>query len=202
MIRSLLSAYLLMLLATPAMAQSASGAPPATYILQVSSNLECSGIEVELVPRGDRPKVTLSFDDQAYSAVTLEPGTYAFGPVSCLQDDQDARVFDSLVGSLQPISVTSGQAYFGGTLIIEEDVSDAIVTPDIVDNCVRGTGRFRKEPRDECRDGTGIDGSAKRSALVNFYTPYLSDEELARVRSAFAADPEQLRYLPLTVQGS
>lgn len=182
--------------ALPALASEQAAPSPATYILQVASNLECDALDVELISENQETRATIAFGAKAFGAVSVTPGTYTFGTVTCYQGANGTEEFDQLSASLPALQLASGSAYFGGKLILEDSrQTGAQDAPDVVNQCIRGTGRFRKEPADDCRDGIGIDTGPTR--IVNFYTPPLSDDEVAQVRAAFSATPAQLLYMPL-----
>ena len=188
----------LMGLGSAAASETDPAAAPATFVLQVASNLECESLRFELIETDTAERHSLTFGSGAFSAVQLRPGRYAFGPVSCEAGKYGTETFDQLGKTLAPMSLLSGQAYYGGKVILESaPVASASGEPDVVNNCIRGTGRFRKEPNDDCRDGIGIETDSEAAHLVNFYLPAQSDEDVSRVRSAFKASPEQLLYMPL-----
>lgn len=168
-----------------------------TYILEVATNLNCAQLDIELRDQASDQIHTLTYGAGAFGAVALPAGSYAFGEVSCVKPDADPQVLDALQSTLTPIEIASGQAYFGGRLVIQETDLASAETPDIVDNCIRGTGRFRKEPNDRCRDGIGIDGAIERNTTVSFYTPSLGASDLNKVRTALGADDATLMYQPI-----
>ena len=182
--------------AMPALASEQAVPTPATYILQVASNLECEALDVELISEDRDTRATIAFGTKAFGAASITPGTYTFGTVTCHQGSNGTETFDQLSTALPALQLASGRAYFGGKLMLEHSRDlGAEDAPDVVNQCIRGTGRFRKEPTDDCRDGIGIDTGPAR--IVNFYMPHLSDDEVAQVRAAFSATPEQLLYMPL-----
>lgn len=173
---------------------------PATYILQVASNLNCAQLDVQLLDAQDQSAGALLFHTGAFSATSLEPGTYSLGTITCHDGANGTEAFDHLRTAIAAFSVESGQAYFGGNLIIEASATAPDASePDVVTKCIRGTGRFRKEPSDDCRDGAGIDTQRQPGQAVNFYAPQLEDSDLDRIRTAFSASEDELLYMPLEV---
>jgi len=193
---------LLTLLSAAANAVSAADTQslPSTYILQVSSNLECQSLEIELLPKDGAHPHVISFETGAFGAASLPPAEYNFGAVTCHEGARGTETFEMLKGTLRPVSVKAGQAYFGGKLIIKEIEQAASTTPDLIDNCVRGTGRFRKESSNECRDGVGVSGKAAVEKIVNFYMPPLKKDEIDEIRDALNASEDQLVYMPITAK--
>ena len=172
--------------------------PPATYVLQVASNLNCAQLDVEVRDEAGQSAGVLVFHTGAFAAVDLSPGNYYLGTVTCHDGDNGTETFDQLADAMAPFSVASSQAYLGGKLIIQTSRAEPHdSSPDVVDECVRGTGRFRKEPNDDCRDGVGIATERAAARAVNFYAPPLKDDEINRIRTAFAASEEDLLYMPL-----
>lgn len=195
-------------LAISALALASSGtghanetpAPSATYILQVASNLNCAQLDVQLLDPAGQSAGALVFHTGAFAATELAPGTYALGTLTCHDGDHGTQAFDHLKDTIAPFSLASGQAYFGGELILQATLSEPDESaPDVVSQCIRGTGRFRKEPADECRDGVGIATERVAGRAVSFYAPRLEAGDLDRIRAAFSATEAQLRYLPLEV---
>lgn len=198
MIKHLFAGLLVCLIPSATSAQGAPSAPEAQFILQVSSNLDCDTLDVELHSVGGQHTGKLVYTSNAFSAASLPADTYQFGQVTCYDGANGTQAFDALQTMSEPFQLQPGQAYLSGKLVVMqiEDSTDQSL-PDIVDECVRGTGRFRKEPRDDCRDGTGIKGDRETARAVNFYAPQLTQDEIASIRSAFSATEEQLIYLPL-----
>ena len=170
---------------------------PSTYVLEVSSNLECARLEIEMVARDQKASAELVFGDGAFSAAELSPGDYTLGTITCVDSHRGTETFDLLSQSAAPISLKPGQAYFGGRLVIQEAVDVNGSTPSVLDNCVRGTSRFRKEESDDCQDGVGVNGGRPASKSVSLYAPKLKQTEIDRVRSALNATQEQLIYMPI-----
>ncbi|NQY13935.1 MAG: hypothetical protein HRT81_08770 [Henriciella sp.] len=198
MIKHLFAGLLVCLIPSATNAQSAPSAPEAQFILQVSSNLDCDTLNVELRSVSGEHTGKLVYSSNAFSAASLPAGTYQFGQVTCFDGPNGTQAFDALKTMSGPFQLQPGHAYLSGKLVVMQTEDTAVQTlPDVVDNCVRGTSRFRKEPRDDCRDGTGIKGDRKTASAVNFYAPLLTPDEIASIRSAFSATEEQLIYLPL-----
>lgn len=171
--------------------------PPSTYVLEVSSNLECAQLEIEMISRDQQTSAELVFGGGAFSATELAPGDYTFGQITCVDGHRGTESFDLLAQSAAPISVKPGQAYFGGRLVIQEVIDDTASAPQVLDNCIRGTSRFRKEQSNDCRDGVGVDGERAVSKSVSLFAPKLKQGEIDRVRGALNATEEQLIYMPI-----
>ena len=175
---------------------------PSTYILEVSSNLDCAQLEIKMGSRDQKTSAELIFGNGAFSAADLSPGEHTFGDITCVGGHRGTETLDLLSQSAAPISLKAGQAYYGGRLIIQEVVDETGSAPRVLDNCIRGTGRFSKEQRDDCRDGIGVSGEPAVSMSVSLYTPQLEQAEIDRVRGALNATEEQLIYMPIeTSQG-
>ena len=170
---------------------------PSTYVLEVSSNLDCAQLEIEMVSSDRKTSAELVFGTGAFSAAELAPGDYSFGTITCVDGHRGTESFDLLSQSAAPISLKPGQAYFGGRLVIQEAIDETASAPNVLDNCIRGTSRFRKEQSDDCRDGIGVDGKRAVSKSVNLYSPKLEQTEIDRVRSALNATEDQLIYMPI-----
>jgi hypothetical protein len=172
-------------------------ASPATYIMQVTSNLSCETLDIELVSQADDTRKNIRFTSSAFSAVEVPSGAYSFGDVICT-NEENAQTHDLLSEKMPPLNFSAGQAYYGGRIIFQELVTvDPNGVPDVLDNCTRGTSRARGANSNECRDGVGVNTSAKTNTQINVYLPEVTDEELAVVRNAMSATKEQLLYLPL-----
>ena len=170
---------------------------PSTYVLEVSSNLECAQLEIEMIARDQQASAELVFGEGAFSAAELAPGDYSFGQITCIDGHRGTETFDLLAQSAAPISLQPGQAYFGGRLVIQEAVDETASAPRVLDNCIRGTGRFRKEQNNDCRDGVGVDGERAVSKSVSLFAPKLQQNEIDRVRDALNATEAQLIYMPI-----
>jgi hypothetical protein len=196
--RSFLFSFVFFLGSVPGIAISANSSP-ATYIMQVSSNLSCDTLDIELISQADDARQHIRYGSSAFAAVELPSGTYAFGDVTCT-NRKDAKAYDLLSDKIAPIHLNAGQAYYAGRMIFEEIVTmDAIGSPDVFSNCTRNISRARGKSINQCRDGVGVDTSAPTSKQINVYRPEVTDEDVAVVRSAFSATKEQLLYLPLKI---
>ena len=194
--RSILLPFLFILGPVPASAAFAEPSP-ATYIMQVTSNLSCETLDIVLISQADNTHENIRFKSSAFSAVDLPSGAYTFGNVICTNKGR-AQVHDLLRDKISPLYLIAGQAYYGGRLIFQEIVTvDANGSPDVISNCTRITTRARGKSSNECRDGIGVDTSAQTSTQINAYLPEVIDEDIALVRSAFSATKDQLLYLPL-----
>jgi hypothetical protein len=194
--RSILIAFLFILGLVPATAAVAEPSP-ATYIMQVTSNLSCETLDIVLISQADNTHENIRFKSSAFSAVDLPSGAYTFGDVICTKK-RSTQEHDLLRDKIAPLYLTAGQAYYGGRIIFQEIVTaDANGSPDVISNCTRITTRARGKSSNECRDGIGVDTSAQTSTQINAYLPEVIDEDIALVRSAFSATKDQLLYLPL-----
>jgi len=167
-----------------------------TYILQVSSNLGCDNLDIELTSNKlDTPKF-LKFNSSAYAGVDLPQGDYSFGNVICL--DKDGRqTFDVLSEKIMPLSFSAGKVYYGGRLIFQKvDNPDSDRAPNVLDNCTQMISRKRVSSN-ECRDGVGVETSAQTRYQVNVFAPEVTDKDIEVVRSALSMSESQLLYLPI-----
>lgn len=182
----------------PALAKSSDTAA-ATYIMQLSSNLNCDMIDIAFVSEKDGTQKHIKFGSGAFAATQLPAGNYSFGDITCVNEDK-TQTFDVLSKILKPVNIKSGKTYYAGRMIFQEvSATDANGIPEVLDNCTRVMSRARGETSNECRDGAGVDTSAKNAKQLNVYVPDVTDEDIARVRKALSATPEQLQYLPLKV---
>jgi len=195
--RSILLPFLFILGPVPAAAVIAEPSP-ATYIMQVTSNLSCETLDIELISQADNTHQNIRFKSSAFSAVELPAGAYTFGDVICT-NKESAQVHDLLSEKIAPFYLTAGQAYYGGRIIFQELVTvDPNGSPKDLNNCPRIISRARGESSNECLTAvTGIYPSAQTSTQINVYLPEVLDEDIALVRSALSATKEQLLYLPL-----
>lgn len=155
-----------------------------------------------MIALDQKTSAELVFGEGAFSAAELAPGDYTFGKITCVDGHRGTESFDLLAQSAAPISVKPGQAYFGGRLVIQEVTDETGSAPRVLDNCIRGTSRFRKEQSNDCRDGVGVDGERPVSKSVSLFAPKLKQGEIDRVRGALNATEEQLIYMPIeTAQG-
>ncbi len=177
-----------------AFAQSADFAP-ATYILQVSSNLSCETLNIQLVSESGESRQNLTYSKNAFASTSLAPGSYVFGDVTCSNGDNQ-ETLDVLKGKIAPLHVATGQAYYGGRIIFQEVATDER-TPKTLSDCPYVNSRQRGEKSNNCQDGIGVDASVTKQ--VNVYAPDVTDEHIAEVRNALSVSKEQLLYLPLKV---
>lgn len=171
----------------------------ARFILQLSSNLNCDKIEIELVSQLDLRSQTLQFIPEAFAGAKLAKGSYKYGDVKCISNNA-IQTFDSLLSELHVVSVSSGNTVFGGKLIIKQTtLNENQTTPDVLDNCNRNISRARGEANNACRSGVGVNTSIDKSAVINVYAPKLSGAEIERVRATLQVSERDFVYLPLSV---
>lgn len=175
---------------------------PATLILQATSNLGCEELTLDLQNKATDTSGKIVFKSGAFSSVSLPEGTYTFGTVSCIEGSRGTQTFESLSDTLAPISVKAGKAYFLGELVVQETLTQKGKEETlVVDNCMSGSDRAAKSSNGgECRDGIGPSKKTKEIWTIDFYTPEMTDSDIQRVRTALAATPEQLPYLPLVAK--
>lgn len=196
MVRSVLIPLVFVLGSIPAFVVSANPSQ-ATYILQVTSNLNCETLDIELVSQANDTRENIRFTTSAFAAVDVPSGAYSFGNVICT--NKGRLQAHSLLGEkMALLNFSAGQAYYGGRVIFQELVTtDPTGAPDVLDNCTQSISRARGERSNECRDGTGVDTSAKTNTQINVYLPDVTDEDIELVRTALTVTKEQLLYLPL-----
>ena len=78
----------------------AQGQGPATYILQVSSNLGCDTLEIEVVSTKDQSSQRLIYKTSAFAATVLPAGDYVFGGVTCTKTMTNSPLICSRTRSL------------------------------------------------------------------------------------------------------
>ncbi|MGB3726036.1 MAG: hypothetical protein WA981_09750 [Glaciecola sp.] len=192
--RSLLTTALL-LGATSFTFANTSQAVTATYILQVSSNLNCESLAIELQSTQSANKQYIQFGAGAFAAATLPDTTYEFGEVSCTKDN-DTQRYDLLKGKMSPLTVEAGKTYYGGRIIFKEapfvDTNDA---PDELSECTNMRGSQRGESDSQCRDGAGV--NSQSTTQVSVFVPEVTEDNIEKVRKALSASKDQLLYLPL-----
>ena len=170
-------------------------APNTAYILQLSSNLNCDKLDIELVPQSNADTQRLTFTTSAFAAAELETGTYHFGKVSCAKEGE-VNTWNILEGQLAALSLSESKIYYGGKIILREDsMADNNESPEVLDNCPRGISRARGASSDSCRDGVGVNSSPK--GTVEAFAPSVTEQDIAAVRKAFKATETSLTYLPL-----
>lgn len=192
---------LLMLFAAVVLAPAVSASSSATYILQISSNLDCDSHSIALRSQIDDSKRFLLFEDNAFAALDAPGGTYTFDAMTCAKDGKETS-YDIFDDAIAPVVLNNDQAYFGGRLIFKQDEGrKAIEAPRVLSDCTRGNSRQRgARDNNECRDGVGVDTTARKTLTINAYAPRSTAEELTTVRNALSLTPAQLVYLPLTVE--
>ncbi len=179
--------------------------PSTTYILQVSSNLNCDSLEIELTSQTNGKSNLLKFNSNAFSEVALTEGVYIFGGVFC-QMEGEIETFEILEGKIAPINLKADAAYYGGLLIFQEsEVINTHDVPDVLTQCSDMRSAARSDQHrdstsgNECRDGTGVNTSAPITRQIEAFAPIASDRELEAVRKALEKNTEQLLYIPLKV---
>jgi len=196
MTRVLLASSFLAVAAASAVASPATAAN-ATYILQVSSNLGCESLNVELLPSSGESVSHLTFSDGAFAAVDVQPGIYTFGKVTCSKDGETS-VLNVLEGQLSPLNLTEEKIYFGGKLVFKQSSALAFNdAPDVLDNCPRHISRVRGTPNNSCRDGNGVDTGPKKIKKVDVFAPTIQEQEITRVRNSLQRAESEVAYLPL-----
>lgn len=195
MYRIVILAIVFILSTVPVFAKAADTAP-ATYILQVSSNLGCEKLNIELIAKRGGTSHFLTFDNTAFAAIDLPAGGYSYGDVNCTIKG-NTQTFENLLSKISPLHLASGQGYFGGRLIFKKaDDVDPNETPEQLSNCTREFSRARGEEKShECRDGVGVKNMVTEQ--VSVFVPEVSDKDLETVRKALNTNREQLLYLPL-----
>jgi hypothetical protein len=184
--------------ALPTAALTASDAP-ATYIMQVSSNLKCDRLDIELISQKSNTSQYIRFGTGAFAATELPAGSYTFGDVTCTKENEDIS-YDFLKDKIAPIEVSAGQAYFGGRMMFKQASSvQANDAPEALNSCTFIRSNARGESDNACQDGTGTDGSAPISSKIEVFLPKVLESEVAAVRTAMSATEEELIYLPLKV---
>jgi hypothetical protein len=184
--------------AVPASAMS-SADQPATYIMQVSSNLKCDKLNIELVSKQSDYSQVMQFNKGAFAATELPAGTYEFGTVTCTKKNKDVS-YDFLKDKIAPIELSAGQAYFGGRMMFKQATSVKLNdVPDTLDDCAYVRSNARGDSDNTCRDGVGASTSIPLSTQIQVFLPKVLDSEIAAVRTAMSATEEQLIYLPLKV---
>lgn len=172
---------------------------PSTYLLQVSSNLNCQTLEIDVMSDHGTGDAKLTFGQGAFAAVDLAHGEHMLGTVTCHDSPLGTRTFEILKDSVAPFQLEPGQAYFGGKLILmEESQGPDSTAPDVLENCVRRISRARGPENTNCRDGVGVDTALRGARFVTVYAPTLDAAELQGIRSALSMTDAQLVYLPLS----
>lgn len=173
----------------------ASNAAPATYIMQVSSNLGCDTLHVQLVSKTQDAPYEIVFGSGAFAGVQLPAGEYEFGDVNC-KSSTSKESFDLLSKRMSPITLNPGQTYYAGRLIFKELKDDELSDePKELSSCTRTVSRARGDSDNSCRDGVGVARRDKKQ--VNIYLPQESDEDVSKVQIALNISQEQFKYMPL-----
>jgi hypothetical protein len=115
--RSVLLPFLFILGPVPATAAIAEPSP-ATYIMQVTSNLSCETLDIVLISQADNTHENIRLKSSAFSAVDLPSGACTFGDVICTKK-RSTQVHDLLRDKISPLYLTAGQAYYGGRIIFQ-----------------------------------------------------------------------------------
>jgi len=174
-----------------------NGLAQATYILQVSSNLGCKNLDINLISNKLNTPQYLKFTTSAYAGIYLPEGDYSFGTLICSNDD-GRQAFDILNEKIKPFSLLAGKVYYGGRLIFQKiEKLDANSEPKVLGNCTQMISRARGETSNECRDGVGVDTSAQTHLQINAFIPEVTDKDIEIVRIALSVSEEQLQFLPM-----
>lgn len=182
--------------AVPVTAMS-STSQPATYIMQVSSNLKCDTLNIELRSKQSEHSQFMRFNKGAFAATELPAGTYEFGAVTCTKENKDVS-YDFLKDKIAPIELSAGQAYFGGRMMFKQASSVKLNdVPEALDSCAYVRSNARGDSDNTCRDGVGANTSIPLSTQIQVFLPKVLESEIAAVRKAMSATEEQLIYLPL-----
>jgi len=174
-----------------------NGLAQATYILQVSSNLDCKNLDISLISDKSNTPQYLKFTSSAYAAIDLPQGNYSFGSATCSNED-GKQTFNILREKIMPLSLAAGKVYYGGRLIFKK-VENADITrqPKVLENCTRVMSAGRGESSNECRDGVGVETSARTQYQINAFIPEVTDKDIGIVRSTLSMSEDQFRYLPI-----
>ena len=202
MYRTTLIVFLALFVTLTSGVTRATDSDPATYFLQISSDLGCESMDIEVISQKDKKSQYLKFGNKAFAAITLPAGAHAFGNVVCTKNNKP-QSYDMLKDTLELLYLSAGRAYFGGRSIFKnvENV-DPNAAPEVLNNCTNIISRARGETSNECRDGVGVDGKAAGNKQINVYAPEVTDEEMNKIRKALNATEDQLLYLPLKYKKS
>lgn len=170
--------------------------PKANYLLQVSSDLGCEVLTIEL--QAEKQSHYLEFTNSAFASVTLPQGTFSFGNVMC-KTGQTQQPFDVLKDKLAPISVAAGQTYFGGRLIFKE-AQPVDGSGNVLESCTRFISVARGEKQDNLCDGAGLSSTSQPARRVEVFMPDVTDADINVVRQALSASEETLKYLPMKIK--
>lgn len=193
MYRILVATFVSFFCATSMLAQGS----PVTYILEVSSNLNCDTLNIELISKADDSVQYLKYTTSAFAAISLPLGRHDFGQVICTTN-KDREVFDMLIDQLPPLELNAEKAYYGGRLIFSETSQVAVnKAPKVLSNCTHLISKARGEKTDDCRDGVGVETTAQASRQIKVYAPEVTEDHLKFVRDALSLTEAQLIYLSL-----
>lgn len=167
----------------------------ATFILQVSSNLQCDALTIALNSQGRQHY--LEYTTNAFASVTLPEGEFTFGNVMCRKGD-DQKILDVLQDKLMPLYVDLGQTYYGGRLIFKQNIASQ--TDEYIENCRPVISRARGVKQDNLCDGGGLETLAQASRQIAVYKPVITDEQLETISRVYAGEGEPLQYLPLVIK--
>ena len=167
------------------------------YVLQVSSNLGCESLEIELLAESGEKAYALTYDTSAYAGAELKPGHYQFGKVTC-EKDGTKQVLNILEAQLSPLNLTEKKIYFGGTLVFKQSSALSVnEAPDVLDNCPRKISRIRGTSDNTCRDGNVVSSGPKMNTKVDAFAPVIKEQDISVVSNAFQVADDKIVYLPL-----
>lgn len=167
----------------------------ATLILQVSSNLGCDALTIELNSNGQQHH--LDYSSNAFASVALPEGEFNFGNVTCRKGD-DQQILDVLQDKIMPLHVDLGRTYYGGRLIFKQDIANQ--TDEDIENCRPVYSRARGVKQDNLCDGGGLETLAQASTQIAVYKPAITDEQVKTISRVYAGEGEPLQYLPMIIK--
>lgn len=172
----------------------------ATYILQVSSNLGCDVLTIELNEKGQEKNHHLKFTSKAFAVVALPQGEISYGNVIC-RIGEEQQEYNILQDKLQPLSITSGKSYYGGRLMFKE-IEGATINdiPKAKENCIPFISRARGAKQDNLCDGAGTKSMSQSTKRIEVFMPDVSDEDILAVRKALSVSSDLFEYLPLKIK--
>ena len=194
MYRYTILVFIFLLGSLPGLAKSSDSAP-ATYILQITSNLSCSTLSIELVSQQDDTRGFLNYSAGAFASVDLPTGEYIFNDVVCV-NGQKSEVLDFLKEKIAPLSLTSGHAYYGGRMIFEQVINEK---DKVKDTCTRIMSGARGGSSGQCLLSSNSYTPGAGSRDIKVYVPEQSEADISAVRSALTVTKEQLKHLPIKV---
>ncbi len=191
----LLSLFLFISFSISAAQQTTSSAQ---YILQVSSNLECDQLIIELTSQSNDADFTFVYKDNAFAALQLPSGSYSYTNITCAQGNEEKQSFENLLTDLPAFSLLAGKKYFAGKLIVKKQSDEQTDTlPDVLENCTNIISNARGESSSECRDGAGVKTTIPKRQSIQVFAPILDDEYVNQIRNALKVDKADLLYMPL-----